>query len=312
MKITEEEFRDLVLSQKKSDISIAHELGVSSLTIAHWRQRFGLPNAYSNRERKPRVFRQKRSKLCVTKEQLYDLYVVQGLPQREISQRCGVNQVTVSNWLKHYGIAARPDGGRIAVLLDEKELQRLYHVEKWSMQAIAQHFKCGESTVRQNLIRFGLQIDMKEVARRKLEKLAAASPYRFEHRGYVKVMVPDHPAANKGGYVDEHRFTAENAIGRPLIPGEQVHHINLRKRENAVGNLAVLPTKRDHFLVHRYLERVAVYLLGLTSVRPEPIQFKTQVFWAGRWVLELDMLRDIRPMAPAVETREAAKEETVN
>jgi hypothetical protein len=62
---------------------------------------------------------------------------------------------------------------------------------------------------------------------------------RGEGKGYVK----------RGGR-HEHRVVAEQKLGRPLRPGEIVHHDDENKRNNAPSNLDVLPSQADHARLH--------------------------------------------------------------
>src|SRR5262245_29830832 len=49
----------------------------------------------------------------------------------------------------------------------------------------------------------------------------------------------------------EHRVVAERTLGRALVKGEVVHHIDGNKKNNHPDNLAVM-TQRDHMKEHGY------------------------------------------------------------
>lgn len=55
----------------------------------------------------------------------------------------------------------------------------------------------------------------------------------------------------------EHRAMAEWKIGRPLRPGEVVHHLNNDPRDNHPDNLAVFPSQSAHMRLHHYQRREA-------------------------------------------------------
>lgn len=72
-------------------------------------------------------------------------------------------------------------------------------------------------------------------------------------RGYVKILIPDHPEADRDGYVREHRYVWEIANARRLNPGEVVHHINGIKNDNRIENLVML-TRGEHQREHNLAE----------------------------------------------------------
>jgi hypothetical protein len=78
--------------------------------------------------------------------------------------------------------------------------------------------------------------------------------------GYFYLLLPDHPNANKGGYVAEHIAVWTAHAGRPIRDGEMIHHINLNKHDNRIENLA-MTTAAEHALWHNQLEELAVTLL---------------------------------------------------
>jgi hypothetical protein len=55
--------------------------------------------------------------------------------------------------------------------------------------------------------------------------------------GYKLLYMPDDPNADVNGHVREHRMVMSKKLGRPLLPGENVHHINGNRLDNRVENL---------------------------------------------------------------------------
>lgn len=68
--------------------------------------------------------------------------------------------------------------------------------------------------------------------------------------GYIVVLAPSDPEADSRGYVYEHRLVARGILGRPLVGGEVVHHIDGDKTNNAPDNLQVFTSQSEHMRHH--------------------------------------------------------------
>jgi hypothetical protein len=61
-----------------------------------------------------------------------------------------------------------------------------------------------------------------------------------------------YPAVGVGGgeSIREHILIAERALGKPLPPGAEVHHVDEDKTNNAPSNLVICPSTAYHRLLH--------------------------------------------------------------
>jgi len=80
---------------------------------------------------------------------------------------------------------------------------------------------------------------------------------RLDANGYRLVKVRE----GGGRWDKEHVIVAESAIGRRLLDGEHVHHINGVKTDNRPENLHVM-TKSEHGSAHRSLDSLLPELIG--------------------------------------------------
>lgn len=67
---------------------------------------------------------------------------------------------------------------------------------------------------------------------------------------YVLLYDPTHPNAEAAGYVLAQRQVMSNALGRPLLATELVHHINGDKKDNRLENLELVSSKKEHSRRH--------------------------------------------------------------
>jgi hypothetical protein len=83
-----------------------------------------------------------------------------------------------------------------------------------------------------------------------------------------------------------------NAMPKPrkmMLSPDELRALFADSKMTIIENLAVL-SRSEHALIHRYYERVGVYLLGLSAQKPTPIPFDNPVMWGGVAVTEIDLV----------------------
>lgn len=150
--------------------------------------------------------------------------------------------------------------------ISESRLRELYYNQKMTQKQIAKLFGCTPATIAYRMRKYGMKVlpnsirwtqEMKEKAAeyglRSVEKRRKKTLYGGHEKkksdGYIVVYCPNHPNANKSGYVAKHRLVMEQHIGRLLLKDEVVHHINGIKDDNRIENLKLM-TEHEHRSLH--------------------------------------------------------------
>lgn len=118
----------------------------------------------------------------------------------------------------------------------------------WRLKELAQRYGCSRQTVLDRMNEAGIE------AHPQHSNPGARNPAwnggRYSDKdGYVLIYAPDHPYATKAGRVREHRLVVESQIGRFLLPGEVVDHIDGNKSNNTPENLRVFSRNAEHLAV---------------------------------------------------------------
>jgi DNA-binding Lrp family transcriptional regulator len=95
-------------------------------------------------------------RLDIPRKLLKRLYYDEGLSQRQIAERLGCSDGTISHRMREYGLKALLRRSK-RVDVPRQILKRLYYDEGLSVPQVAQHLNCSEVTIRRRMRDYGMK-----------------------------------------------------------------------------------------------------------------------------------------------------------
>ena len=152
---TPDTLRDLYANQGLSYSEIGARYGVKDRTVYKWLKADGFTFAPS---KPPRT---KVKYPPPPESELRNLYEVQRMTAEQVGENFGVSHGLVLQWLKRYGIQARPHGTGLAARGIEpptcEELTRMIHTDRLTYTQIASRYGVDQSAVQHWLKRHGIE-----------------------------------------------------------------------------------------------------------------------------------------------------------
>jgi hypothetical protein len=178
------------------------------------------------------------AKIVAHRDQVERLYA-EGKTQYEIADYFGVSQGIVSACMRRLGIKRRTRWEHCSGGADPNDAVRLYQ-SGLNVGQVAKRLGVTPAAIKPKLKAAGIAI-----------RPAKATPkFGSDNHCWIGGRV-----AAKGGYINlrvgakkyvlEHRYVMEQTLGRRLIKGEIVHHMNGVRTDNRPENLCVT-TLKDH------------------------------------------------------------------
>ena len=159
---------------------------------------------------------------------LQQLYIKKRKTIKKIAKIIGRAESNVLYYLELYKIPTRPRSQRKGIKHTQAAIKKIKLAR--SKQVITEETKALWSKHRKG----------------------KPKPYFKKSRivgGYIQLWKPEHPMANKGGYIYEHRLVMADSLGRNLTNKEIVHHKNGIKNDNRLENLEIV-TRISHADAH--------------------------------------------------------------
>lgn len=214
----------------------------------------------------------------VTEDALRLMYSKNKMSMDQIADIYGVCQGTIFNKTRKFKIPSRRTtvidvtGLRFERWLVVKRIEN----DKWGADKFLCLCDCGNyGKVSSRLLRTGGSrscgcIQRESARNRKGINNPCYKGGRTNKEGYVLLTDWDHPNSNKRGRVLEHTVVMAEYLGRPILPGETVHHKNGIRDDNRIENLELWAGK--HIPGHRVSDMVQFCIDYLKKYAPEKLK----------------------------------------
>lgn len=165
-----------------------------------------------------------------------------GRSTRQAAEELGCTEHQVRYALKRQGL--KPAWSRDGACYQRADDVRRWASEGVSLSEIARRI----GTTRHRVADY---IRRHELTRKDFHQVGENNPAwkggrMTDKQGYVLLRMPDHPGADSHGYIREHRWVMEQAIGRFLSSEEVVHHKDNDPQNNDPSNLELFASNADH------------------------------------------------------------------